>query len=142
MKGNPNLEANSLVQCTGKQEEEKHKEKNKFIIPVVASVGGVLAIAAIAGAVFCIARTKRKEQDKEVLEVGSSSLETRRQQFTYSEVVKMTNNFEKILGRGSFGAVYNGLVDDIQVAVKMVAPSAIQGNDQFKAEECTIWIFS
>ncbi|XP_023000308.1 LRR receptor-like serine/threonine-protein kinase IOS1 [Cucurbita maxima] len=138
MKGNPNLEAHSLVQCTGKQEEEKHKEKNKFIIPVVASVGGVLAIATIAGAVFCIARTKRKEEDKEVLEVGSSSLETRRQQFTYSEVVKMTNNFEKILGRGSFGAVYHGLVDDIQVAVKMIAPSAIQSNDQFKAEVTTL----
>ncbi|KAL0562297.1 hypothetical protein IC582_002749 [Cucumis melo] len=144
VKGNPKLEAHPLSDCTEEQKGEKQKEKNKFVIPVVASVGGLLAISTIAGIVFCIARRKRKEKDKDVLEVDrsqtnkdieGSSLKTRRRQFTYSEVVTMTNNFDQILGRGSFGAVYHGLIDDIQVALKMLAPSAIQGHDQFKEEE-------
>ncbi|XP_038898023.1 probable LRR receptor-like serine/threonine-protein kinase At1g51880 [Benincasa hispida] len=146
LKGNPNMDARPLGDCTEEPKGEKHKEMKRFVIPVVASVGGLLAISTIAGIVFCMARSKRKEQGKDVLEVdrpttnkdtGGSSLETRTQQFTYSEVVRMTNNFEQILGRGSFGAVYHGLVDDIQVAVKMLAPSAIQGHNQFK-EEVTI----
>lgn len=128
------------------KEKEKEKDKNKVVIPVVASIGGLLFISVIAGIVFWIARSKGKQQDKDVSEmdrretninIGGDPLETRRRQLTYSEVVRVTNNFERILGRGSFGAVYHGLIDDIQVAVKMLAPSAIQSHEQFKAEEST-----
>lgn len=46
----------------------------------------------------------------------------------------MTNNFERILGKGGFGTVYYGCLDEIQVAVKMLSPSSIQGYKQFQAE--------
>jgi len=47
----------------------------------------------------------------------------------------MTNNFEKILGKGGFGMVYHGTVNDAeQVAVKMLSPSSSQGYKEFKAE--------
>ncbi|XP_038897470.1 putative leucine-rich repeat receptor-like protein kinase At2g19210 [Benincasa hispida] len=144
VKGNPNLE------CTNKEVVVKEKkEKNKVVIPVVASIGGLLLSVIIAGTVFWIARSKGKRQGKDALEidhpetninVSGSSLGTRRRQFTYTEVVRVTNNFVRILGRGSSGAVYHGMIDDIQVAVKMLAPSAIQGHDQFKVEECTLHI--
>ncbi|XP_038897469.1 probable LRR receptor-like protein kinase At1g51890 [Benincasa hispida] len=130
-------------------EKKEEKKKNNVVIPVVASIGGLLVIAIIAGIVFWIARSKSKQEGNAAEEVhhpeininiGENSLETRRRQFTYSEVVRMTNNFVRIIGRGSFGAVYYGIIDDIQVAVKMLAPSAIQGHDQFKVEECTLHI--
>ena len=55
--------------------------------------------------------------------------------FTYSEVVKMTNNFQRILGKGGFGIVYYGSVNDTEeVAVKMLSQSSSQGYKQFKAE--------
>lgn len=62
-------------------------------------------------------------------------LESRNNQFTYSEVVSITNNFEKVIGKGGFGTVYYGcLNDDTEVAVKMLSESSNQGSEQFQAE--------
>lgn len=56
-------------------------------------------------------------------------------QFTYSDVVGMTNNFQRVLGKGGFGTVYHGYLDDKQeVAVKMLSSSSTQGYKEFQAE--------
>lgn len=66
------------------------------------------------------------------------SFESKKRQFTYAEVIKMTNNFDRILGKGGFGTVYHGFIDhDTQVAVKMLSPSSVQGYQQFQAEAST-----
>lgn len=56
------------------------------------------------------------------------------QQFTYSQVLVMTNNFERSIGKGGFGTVYHGYLDGAQVAVKMLSPSSSQGYKEFQAE--------
>jgi len=66
----------------------------------------------------------------------NASLESIQRQFTYSELLKITNNFEMILGKGGFGTVYRGRIDDTQVAVKMLSPSSVQGFQQFQSEAC------
>ncbi|KAG9142343.1 hypothetical protein Leryth_016825 [Lithospermum erythrorhizon] len=55
-------------------------------------------------------------------------------QFSYHEVLQITNNFQRVIGKGGFGTVYHGYVDDIQVAVKMLSPSSTQGYKEFQAE--------
>ncbi|KAJ4833372.1 hypothetical protein Tsubulata_029923, partial [Turnera subulata] len=65
-------------------------------------------------------------------------LEAKRRQFTYSEVLTITNNFEKILGKGAFGIVYHGLLDGTQVAVKMLSQSSAQGYKEFQAEAISL----
>ncbi|KAM6601567.1 hypothetical protein CsatA_021176 [Cannabis sativa] len=61
--------------------------------------------------------------------------ESKKRRFTYSEVIKMTDNFERILGRGGFGTVFHGFIDDgTQVAVKMLSHSSDRGYQQFQAE--------
>ncbi|GLT72851.1 hypothetical protein SLA2020_447500 [Shorea laevis] len=59
--------------------------------------------------------------------------ETKKREFTYADIQMITNNFVRILGKGGFGEVYHGYVDDNQVAVKMLSPSSVQGYQQFQA---------
>jgi predicted Ser/Thr protein kinase len=68
--------------------------------------------------------------------IRNASLESIQRQFTYSELLKITNDFERILGKGGFGTVYRGSIDDTQVAVKMLSPSSAQGFQQFQSEAC------
>ena len=57
-----------------------------------------------------------------------------KQQFTYAEIVRITNNFERVIGEGGFGKVYHGYLNGVEVAVKMLSPSSVQGHRQFHAE--------
>lgn len=60
--------------------------------------------------------------------------ELKNRQFTFSDVQKITNNFERVIGKGGFGTVFLGCLGDTQVAVKMLSKSSIQGYKQFEAE--------
>jgi hypothetical protein len=60
-------------------------------------------------------------------------LESRR--FTYKELEMITNSFQRVLGRGGFGYVYEGVLEDgRQVAVKLRSHSSNQGVKEFLAE--------
>ena len=67
--------------------------------------------------------------------IQNPSLESIQRQFTYFELLKITSNFERILGKGGFGTVYHGNIDDTQVAVKILSAS-VQGFQQFQLEAC------
>ena len=55
---------------------------------------------------------------------SAKPLESRNYLFTYSEVESITNNFERVIGKGGFGTVYYGLLNDhTEVAVKMLSAS-------------------
>ena len=56
-------------------------------------------------------------------------------QFSESDIVSITNNFERPIGRGGFGTVYHGyLKDGTPVAVKVLSKTSSQGEKQFRAE--------
>ncbi|CAN8321496.1 unnamed protein product [Cochlearia groenlandica] len=66
---------------------------------------------------------------------SQQTIMTKNKRFTYSEVLKMTNNFERVLGKGGFGIVYHGFANGSeQVAIKMLSHSSSQGYKEFKAE--------
>ncbi|XP_047339655.1 probable LRR receptor-like serine/threonine-protein kinase At4g29180 [Impatiens glandulifera] len=66
------------------------------------------------------------------------SIISKKRKFSYGEIVHITNDFETVLGRGGFGCVYLGRMeedDDVaQVAVKMLSASSSQGSREFRAE--------
>ncbi|CAL4902173.1 unnamed protein product [Urochloa decumbens] len=66
---------------------------------------------------------------------GQSSLHLENRRFTYKELDMITNNFQHVLGRGGFGKVYNGFLEDgTQVAVKLRSQSSNQGVKEFLSE--------
>ncbi|KAK9923519.1 hypothetical protein M0R45_031933 [Rubus argutus] len=113
------------------------KKKSNVLIPLIASVGGVFILLLAAVATFMGLKRRRKPQ---VVTTGAGStnlndsFESKKRQFTYSEVLEITNNFQRILGKGGFGTVYHGYVDSTQVAVKLLSPSSAQGYKEFQTE--------
>ncbi|KAF2597115.1 hypothetical protein F2Q68_00007810 [Brassica cretica] len=120
--------------------------KKSFVVPVVASVGSV-AILIAALVLYLVLRKKRQPTIEVVCPPPSRptvnvthanspepSIEMKKRRFTYSEVTKMTNNFERVVGEGGFGVVCHGTVNGEQVAVKLLSQSSTQGYKEFKAE--------
>ncbi|WJX42991.1 hypothetical protein P8452_30154 [Trifolium repens] len=126
--GNPNL-------CTS----GSCNKMNKVVVPLVASLGGAFMILAVAMISFCI-YYKRHQVSHHVSKMGGYSrikqeLESKKQEFTYEEVLTITRNFEKVVGKGASGTVYHGWIDhDTEVAVKMLSSESVQGYMQFQAE--------
>ncbi|TVU19669.1 hypothetical protein EJB05_35832, partial [Eragrostis curvula] len=66
---------------------------------------------------------------------GHSSLRLENRRFTYKELERITNNFQHVIGRGGFGHVYDGFLEDgTQVAVKLRSESSNQGVKEFLTE--------
>ncbi|XP_038898019.1 LRR receptor-like serine/threonine-protein kinase IOS1 isoform X2 [Benincasa hispida] len=133
---NPNLDG----ACASDSCAEK--KKKSFIVPVVASVGGLLVVLTVAAIIFWIVKLRNKSQDHSTVPVprvkdtksNNDSLEVRRRQFTYSEIVRMTENFARPVGEGGSGRVYLGHIENVQVAVKMLSPLSAHSYQQFQTE--------
>ncbi|KAK3200650.1 hypothetical protein Dsin_024065 [Dipteronia sinensis] len=64
----------------------------------------------------------------------NDSLELKSRSFTYSEILRITDNFKRVLGKGGFGTVYHGYLGDTQVAVKILSSSSTQWCKEFQVE--------
>lgn len=64
-----------------------------------------------------------------------SSLRLENRRFTYEDLEMITDSFKRVIGRGGFGYVYEGFLEDgTQVAVKMRSRSSNQGAKEFLTE--------
>ncbi|XP_010541120.1 PREDICTED: putative leucine-rich repeat receptor-like protein kinase At2g19210 [Tarenaya hassleriana] len=123
--GNPDLCADASCQ------KAKKKRKNVYVIPLVASIAGLLVLFA---ALFLWWVFKKRLPRGENGGVKTGPLDTTRRYYKFSEVMKLTNNFERILGEGGFGKVYHGVLDGNEVAVKVLSQKSTQGYKEFRAE--------
>ncbi|MBA0811569.1 hypothetical protein Gohar_003451, partial [Gossypium harknessii] len=107
--------------------------ENSVVVTVVASVASVLSVVIIVSALLWWFK-RTKTSGKLVVTPRKLFQELKNRQFTYSDIQRITNNFEKVIGKGGFGTVYHGFLDDNQVAVKMLSKTSFQGYRQFEAE--------
>ncbi|KAM7254475.1 hypothetical protein ACFE04_003855 [Oxalis oulophora] len=113
------------------------KKKSNILVPVVAAIALVFVLIAVVLILVVILRRHRKKGSRETVSMSTithESFEKKSQEFTYSEVLRISRNFERVIGKGGFGTVYYGLLDNIQVAVKMLSHLSAQGYKQFEAE--------
>ncbi|TVU20516.1 hypothetical protein EJB05_36728, partial [Eragrostis curvula] len=142
---NPNL-------CTNIDSCQTSKgKKSKLAIYIATPLVLVVVIVSAAVLLCCILRRQKRgpstnavkpqnETPMNHVPTGDAAyaqslrqLENRR--FTYKELGTITNNFERVLGRGGFGYVYDGFLEDgTQVAVKLRSESSNQGVKEFLAE--------
>ncbi|KAM7468974.1 hypothetical protein LguiA_007157 [Lonicera macranthoides] len=129
------LSIDGLDNNTNSSQSVPHKKKTP-VVPIVASVAAVsLFLTAIFIFMWMVKRRKQQGGWKPSrMKAITRTLETKNRQFTYSEVLSMTNNFQRVIGKGGFGTVYHGYDGATQVAVKMLSPSSIQGYKEFQTE--------
>ncbi|XP_022954336.1 probable LRR receptor-like serine/threonine-protein kinase At1g05700 [Cucurbita moschata] len=127
VEGNPNL-------CLS---EPCNKEKNKkYVVPLAASLGGVALVLLTGGAIFW-SQKRRKKREKQLFgssNQGKTLLMPVNTKFSYSEILSITNNFERVIGKGGFGTVYHGYLHSSQVSVKMLSPASVQCYKHFQEE--------
>ncbi|XP_042445487.1 probable LRR receptor-like serine/threonine-protein kinase At5g59680 [Zingiber officinale] len=137
---NPNL-CPGGTSCGG---ETKKKHSGVAIIVIICAASMVLLIVVIFIVWSMIkkrgsSRTTYPEQNvvqpMKENNAQESPLPIENRMFTYKELAIMTNNFKKQLGKGGFGPVFHGsLQNNVQVAVKMLSQSSSQGRKEFHAE--------
>ncbi|CAL5443866.1 unnamed protein product [Camellia sinensis] len=116
--GNPNL-------CRSDSCEKATKKKNQSTIALVASVGSTIVFLSAIVILWSLKRRRHKGR----------TLKLKNRRFSYSEVVRITNKFERVIGKGGFGTVYLGYLNDgTEVAVKMLSRLSSQGSEQFWTE--------
>ncbi|KAM0869689.1 hypothetical protein ACQ4PT_040509 [Festuca glaucescens] len=143
------IEANTSIIDNGPSESDgqpqgtKRNRSTAVIVPVVVVLVVVLVVVAVIVTVcFCRRRT---ENDPSVRPLNGShskeenedavSLQFDNRQFTYKELKTITNSFEKSIGKGGFGVVYLGYLEDgTPVAVKTRTESSSQSHNEFLGE--------
>ncbi|KAF8388901.1 hypothetical protein HHK36_025582 [Tetracentron sinense] len=116
--------------------KDTFKKSKKNIIPEVLLVTSVLVLL-IALVVLWSLKKRRQQVAKPAVNAKqeNGSIVSKYSQFSYAEVVSITNDFQKVIGKGGFGTVYYGyLNDNTEVAVKMLSLSSTQGSKEFQTE--------
>ncbi|XXG57277.1 hypothetical protein AAC387_Pa03g4479 [Persea americana] len=118
----------------------RHSNKRKITIPIAASVASVVFLSIL---LIILRRFKWRKEDPVVKPNNAGDLfSSEKRRFTYAQVITMTNNFKRSIGKGGFGTVYHGqMLDGTQVAVKMLSQQSVkllshtcQGPDEFQNE--------
>ncbi|KAF8776630.1 hypothetical protein HU200_003354 [Digitaria exilis] len=116
------------------------KERNRIL--VIATVVPIAVATLLFVIAFLIVHKMRKNQDKWMdnnsrlsSPRGRSGVFDNSKHFTYKELKLMTENFREEIGRGGFGPVFKGYLDnEIPVAAKMRSNTSSQGDKEFLAE--------
>ncbi|CAO1940495.1 unnamed protein product [Urochloa humidicola] len=108
----------------------QNRDKLKLIVKIVVPIAGASAVVVLFVAVVVIQHRRKVIQG---VTRATEIFENRR--FKYKELKLITNGFKNVIGKGGFGPVYMGcLENETSVAVKMRSQLSSQGNKEFLAE--------
>ncbi|XP_028807628.1 probable LRR receptor-like serine/threonine-protein kinase At4g29180 [Neltuma alba] len=113
---------------------DKCEKKLNVFVPIVATISSLLVLLIVFIIIWKVRRNVQPDHtsnsNKERTLVAS-----KKWQYSFAEVLDITNNFEIVIGKGGFGTVYRGqMKDGNQVAVKKLSPLSSQGPREFQTE--------
>ncbi|KAK3135030.1 hypothetical protein QOZ80_5BG0413750 [Eleusine coracana subsp. coracana] len=132
--------------CANADSCQTSKGKSKLAIYIAIPVVLIVVIVSVAALIYCILKRQKRgptnnavkpQNETPMSHVPNSdaSLRLENRRFTYKELETITDKFQRVLGRGGFGYVYDGFLEDgTQVAVKLRSDSSNQGIKEFLAE--------
>ncbi|CAM6076250.1 unnamed protein product [Sphagnum tenellum] len=116
------------------------KRNNHLILIISISVGSAF-LSLIAVAFFWLYLKARKDkkllqEDFRQIEQEFAKKDVQPRMYAYKDLQKATSNFHDNmkLGQGAFGAVYKGVLDGSEIAVKLLLPEVQQGMQEFSNE--------
>ncbi|KQJ86230.2 hypothetical protein BRADI_4g04101v3 [Brachypodium distachyon] len=131
---NANICDNGASTCDPDDKKNSRTRIIKIVVPI--AVAAVLFVAAI----LILHRRKNKQDTWMAKNLRLNSPRERsnlfgNRQFSYKELKLITANFREEIGRGGFGAVFLGhLENENAVAVKIRSKTSSQGDKEFLAE--------
>ncbi|GJZ19249.1 leucine-rich repeat transmembrane protein kinase protein [Tanacetum coccineum] len=105
----------------------RSNKSKKVVISVTATLAALFVLLTTLGILWIIKRSRAQD-------IPNDIIGTRNQRLTFSEIQSITGNFNTVIGKGGFGMVFLGSIEDNQVAVKMLSESSAQGYKEFQAE--------
>ncbi|KOM44466.1 hypothetical protein LR48_Vigan05g207100 [Vigna angularis] len=100
------------------------EENKNNIVPLVAGILSAVIFFIVLGIVLTIIWRRRNKNPASKQAVRSNEevvLKTNNKQFSYSQIMTITNNFDKTIGKGGCGIVYLGyLQDGTQAAAQLL----------------------
>ncbi|KAF3570210.1 hypothetical protein F2Q69_00058248 [Brassica cretica] len=110
--------------------------KKTLITAAGASLAALFILLLLSGVFWKIKKRSNKpvEEDTDSETRNRPKVDSNTLLFTFQDIVMMTNNFARVLGKGGFGTVYHGYYNDLQVAVKLLSESSAQGFKEFRSE--------
>lgn len=148
---NPNL-------CTNGDscQPPKKKKSSKVAVYVAVPIAVLLVIVLLSVLLLCMLRRRQGTTSRNSVRPPNkasiasshshsrvsnehSSLRLDNRRFTYADLEAVTDGFRREIGKGGFGRVYLGtLEDNTQVAVKLRSENSDQGEQEFLAEAQTL----
>ncbi|GLJ45717.1 hypothetical protein SUGI_0962130 [Cryptomeria japonica] len=118
----------------------KNHSKKKVAVWVI--IAGVAAVAILAALVLLIIWIKSNNRTplSTTSKTEASSMKgdivnpEACRSYSYQEVKEMTSDFHKQIGKGGYGPVYLGWLQDREVAVKVLSDKSHQGPKEFSTE--------
>ncbi|XP_019702975.1 probable LRR receptor-like serine/threonine-protein kinase At1g05700 isoform X2 [Elaeis guineensis] len=139
----------SIDPCIDENPCPSKKNKKKITAPIIVilSVVGVVLLLVLMFIAWRLrqrvpgmtpgasARLGSEDCSGQKMDFESYPLQFESRQFTYMQLVNMTDDFVRVIGKGGFGMVYHGCSENgTEVAVKMLSESSSQGAKEFLAE--------
>ncbi|VVA90110.1 unnamed protein product [Arabis nemorensis] len=116
------------------------KSNKKTLVTALGASFAALFILLLLSGVFWKIKNRRKKSVTSAVEedadngTRNSPKSENKLLFTFADVVKITNNFGRVLGKGGFGTVYHGYYNNQQVAVKLLSETSSQGFKEYRSE--------